>query len=84
MGGNRSVQLALNVLNLFNQDVATAKYSTYHKTNGVIPDEAAFYTGTQTLASLIQSQNVIKDPRFLMESAFQAPLQARFDVRFLF
>lgn len=84
MNGNRSVQLALNVLNLFNQDTAVAKYSTYHKTNGVIPDEAAFYAGREMLASLINSQAVVKDPRFLMNSAFQAPLQARFDVKFLF
>lgn len=84
VGGSREVQLSLNVINLFNQSTATAKYSTYHKTNGVTPDETLFYTGRQNLADLIVSQKVVKDPRFLMDSAFQTPLQARIGVRFLF
>ncbi len=84
LAGTRALQVSLNVLNLFNQDTAISKYSTYHKTNGVTPNEALFYTGQQTLASLIQSQNVVQDPRFLMANGFQAPLQARFGVKFIF
>jgi len=84
MAGGRSFQVSFNVLNLFNQDTAVGKYSTYQKTNGVVPDEALFYTGKQTLASLITAQNVVKDPRFLMDNAFQNPLTARFGVKFLF
>lgn len=84
VGGGKEVQLSLNVLNLFNQDTAIGKYSTYHKTNGVTPDEALFYSGRQNLADLIVSQNIIKDPRFLMNNAFQTPLQARIGVRFIF
>ena len=82
--GTRAVQLSFNVLNLFNQDTAVSKYSTYQKTNGVVPNEALFYTGQQTLASLISSQNIIKDPRFLMDNGFQAPIEARIGVKFLF
>jgi hypothetical protein len=84
IGGSRSVQAYFNVLNLFNQDTAVSKSSTYQYTGGVIPDEAAFYAGRQTLASLITSQNVIKSPAFLMDNGFQAPLQARIGVKFLF
>ncbi|MEO8680980.1 MAG: TonB-dependent receptor [Vicinamibacterales bacterium] len=85
MGGGRSLQVSFNVLNLFNQDTAVSKYSTYQKTNGVTPtSEAAFYTGKETLAQDIVSQNVVKDPRFLMDNQFQAPLAARFGVKFLF
>lgn len=84
VGGSREVQLSLNVINLLNQGTAVAKYSTYHKTNGVTPDETLFYTGKQNLADLIVSQKTVKDPRFLMDSAFQSPLQARIGVRFLF
>ena len=40
--------------------------------------------GTQTLAGLIVSQNIAQDPRFLMDNGFQAPIQARFGVKFLF
>ncbi len=84
MGSSRALQVSLNVLNLFNQDTAVSKHSTYQKVNGVVPDETLFYTGRQTLASLITSQGVVKDPRFLMDNGFQAPLQARFGVKFLF
>jgi hypothetical protein len=84
MAGGRNVSLSFNVLNLFNQDTSVGKYSTYQKVNGVVPDETLFFTGKQTLASLITSQNVVKDPRFLMDNAFQAPLVARFGVKFLF
>ena len=31
MGGDKSLQLSLNVLNLFNQDTAVGKYSTYQQ-----------------------------------------------------
>jgi hypothetical protein len=76
--------VSLNVLNLFNQATAVGKYSTYHKTNGPNPDDRAFYLGEQTLAGLIQSQNIAQDPRFLMADRFQSPIQARLGVKFLF
>lgn len=82
--GQRSLQLSLNVLNLFGQESTIGRYSTYQKTNGVVPDEALFYTGRQTLAQLITSQNVVKDPRFLQDNQFQLPIAARIGVRFLF
>jgi hypothetical protein len=82
--GTRGVQVSLNVLNLFNQDTAISRFSTYQYSGGVIPDEDAFYAGRQNLASLITSQNVPRDPRFLMDNGFQAPIQARVGVRFSF
>ena len=82
--GSRGLQLSLNVLNLFNQDTAISKASTYQYTGGVTPDEAAFYAGRQTLASLITSQNVVLNPAFLMNDRFQDPIQARVGVKFLF
>jgi outer membrane receptor protein involved in Fe transport len=88
LSGARQLQLEFNVLNLFNQDTAISRFSTYHKVNGVTPlvngSEEAFYRGDVNLADLIVSQNVAKDPRFLMDNAFQAPLQARFGVKFIF
>jgi hypothetical protein len=83
--GTKQLQLEFNVLNLFNQDTAIGRFSTYQRpSSGVIPDEDAFYSGQQTLASLIQSQGIVQDARFLQDNAFQAPLQARFGVRFIF
>jgi hypothetical protein len=84
IAGQRSMQLSFNVLNLFNQDIANSRHSTYQKVNGVVPNEVLFYNGQQTLASLITSQNVVRDPRFLMDNGFQGPLTARVGVRFLF
>jgi hypothetical protein len=82
--GQRNFQVFLNVLNLFDQDTANGRYSTYQYSGGVVPNEDAFYAGQQTLASQITAQNVARDPRFLMDNSFQNPLQARFGVKFLF
>ena len=57
LAGTREVQISLNVLNLFNQKTAVSKYSTYQSVNGVVPDEALFYRGQQTLEQLIVSQS---------------------------
>ena len=84
MMGTRSLQLSLNVLNLFGQESTIGRFSTYQKVNGVVPDEPLFYTGKQTLAQLITSQNVVKDPRFLQDNQFQLPIAARIGVKFLF
>jgi hypothetical protein len=82
--GGRSLQVSFNVLNLLNQDTAVSRFSTYQQgNNSVIPDETLFYTGRQTLASLIPTQ-AVKDPRFLMDNGFQAPIAARFGIKFLF
>jgi hypothetical protein len=84
MNSGRSLQVSVNVLNLFNQDTTVGRFSTYQQgNNSVTPDEAAFYSGRQTLASLIPTQ-AVKDPRFLMDNAFQSPIQARFGIKFLF
>ncbi len=84
VAGDKGLQVSLNVLNLLNQDTAVGKHSTYQKTgtDGARIDEALFYTGRQTIAG--QLGPVIKDPRFLMDNAYQAPILARFGVKFTF
>ena len=86
LGGSNRLQLSFNVLNLFNQDTAVSRHSTYQRTGGITPNEALFYTGQQTLASLIQSQSasLTPDPRFLLDNSFQQPIVARVGVKFLF
>jgi hypothetical protein len=88
LGGARRVQVSFNVLNLFDQEAGVSKFSTFHAVNGVVPDEVLFYSGQETLASLIAAGladgSVRQDPRFLLNNSFQVPLQARFGVRFLF
>jgi hypothetical protein len=99
IAGNRGLQLSLNILNLFNQDTAIARFSTFHRVNGPTPlvrpdgtfdpvngSEEPFYRGQVSLAQMIAdpAQNVEQDPRFLRDSAFQVPIQARIGVRFTF
>jgi hypothetical protein len=84
LGGARRLQVSFNVLNLFDQEAAVSKFSTYQAVNGVVPDEVLFYSGQESLASLISAQSVVQDPRFLMNNAFQLPIQARFGVRLSF
>ncbi len=47
-------------------------------------NEDRFYGGQQTLADLIAAQGVIQHPAFLQDNAFQAPIQARVGVKFIF
>jgi hypothetical protein len=82
--GDRRFQVSFNVLNLFDQDTAIGRHSTYQKTNGVVPNEVLFYNGQQTLAQLIQERNVVVDPRFLLDNQFQYPLQATLGFKFIF
>ncbi len=88
VGGARQLQLIMNVINLFNQDTANSRFSTEHRVNGVTPNQTLFYTGQQTLASLINTASAadpgFRDPRFLMANGFQPPLQALFGVKFIF
>jgi hypothetical protein len=84
IGGSRALQVSFNVLNLFNQDTAISKNSTYQYTGGVNVNETQFYSGAQTIASQIAAQNIIQNPAFLMNNQFQAPIQARFGLKFIF
>ena len=72
------------MLNLFNQKTAVSKYSLTSGSMASTPDEAAFYSGQQTLEQLITSQNIAKDPRFLQDNLYQSPILARFGIRFVF
>ncbi len=93
LGGERRVQLAFNVINLFNQKTALSIYSTeLSAAQGISIDEASFYQGFDA-AALIAAQGLRRDPRFLMEGGtmasepgdgFQEQLAARFGVKFSF
>jgi len=85
LGGDKRLQFSFNVLNLFNQQAAVSKYSTYQQTDGIgIPSEAAFYNGQLDFDDLIAAQHIVQDPRFLQDNGYQTPLSARFGVKFLF
>jgi len=91
--GSRSLQLSMNVLNLFDQRTVVNRVSTVRR-SGVIPNapgyyqEAAFYAGQlnfdQLITKAVADGLMTLNPQFGMANAYQAPILARFGVRFTF
>ncbi len=84
MGGAKRLQISLNVINLFNQKVATNRSITYNDANGVLFDEASFYANGVNMQQLIQQQGIVQNPLFLKDNGYQGQLAGRFGVKFLF
>ena len=83
-GGEKKIQVSLNVINLFNPVGETNKFTTELASGqGLRIDERTFYNGFDTQA-LIASQGLLRDPRFLQSSAYQEQLSARLGVKFSF
>jgi hypothetical protein len=93
VGGSKEIQVNLTVLNLFNRNAALNKVTTIRRT-GAIPlgegyyTEAGFYAGQldfdQLIAKSVADGRMTLNPQFLLANAFQAPISARFGVRFSF
>jgi hypothetical protein len=93
VGGGREVSLEMNVLNLFNQRTGVNEVTTIRRT-GAIPlgtgyyTEAAFYAGTinwdQLIAKSVADGRMTLNPQFGMVNNYQAPISARFGVKFIF
>jgi len=82
--GSRRVQVFGNIQNLFNQQAGVSKASTMQLVNGISFDETDFYNHKLNFDTLVQQQKVEIDPRFLKVNSYQAPILARFGVKFLF
>jgi len=87
--GGKRFQINANVLNLFDQRVAVNRFNNMRRTGaGLAINETAFYAGQVNVQSLIDTQAasgaLSLDPRFLKDSAFEDPIQARFGIKFLF
>jgi len=80
--GRTRVEVMLNILNLFDQDTATNRWASETRQNIPISDED-FFNGFD-VQQLIQRFNVTRDPRFLQDSAFQAPRAIRVGAKFSF
>lgn len=84
LGGEKRLQLEMNVLNLFNQQTAINRYPwRLEQGAGVFTTAEDFFQGVDTQA-LIREQGLHEDPRFLMDSEFQAPREVRLGIRFAF
>ena len=84
LGGRRALQINATVLNLFDTRNSNNVSSTVQRGNGIRFDEATFYRSGMNFDQLATAQAILKDPRFLQASGFQAPIQARFGVKLLF
>ncbi len=86
IGIARGTRLSLGIIvtNLFNQDTAVSKYSTETELVPLDFKEADLYAGRLDFAQLFAQNNVPRDPRFLMDNAYQAPRTARVYVKWSF
>ena len=93
VGGSRRAQVNLTVTNLFDQRIVNSKVETMRRT-GAIPlgpgyyEEVKFYNGQldfdQLIAKAVADGKMTLNPQFLMANGFQAPIQARVGVKFVF
>ena len=85
LGGTQRLQLALNILNLFDQRTETAKYFTINKTStGVSFTDPEFFNGELDVERRIQERNLQYDPRFLKSWFWQTERTATVSARFIF
>jgi hypothetical protein len=82
--GGRAISFNVTVLNLFNERNVNNVFSTVNRSNGISFSESTFYTSGVDFEQLATAQKVLRDVRFLQPNGFQAPIQARFGVKFLF
>jgi hypothetical protein len=84
LGGDRRIQVSLNVLNLFDQESVTDRWKTeLAPGQGIVVNEQTFYQGFNT-AQLIDSQGLRRDARFLQDWQYQSPRTVRLGVKFMF
>jgi hypothetical protein len=84
LGGAKRLQVSANILNVFNTESATNIFNTQlagGQSINITPQQ--FFQGVNTQA-LITAQHLQLDPRFLLNSEFQAPRQVRLAARFSF
>jgi RND family efflux transporter MFP subunit len=82
LGGQRRLQLSLNVLNLLDQDAVTGVYSQQYATN--IPMTADDFFDGFDVAQLATQYGLPGDPRFLQPEAYQPTREVWVAVKLLF
>jgi hypothetical protein len=84
LGSRTRMSIGLNVINLLNQGAVTNYFPTeLFPGQAIAVDESAFYQGIDT-QSLIATQHLVRDQRFLMDSGFQAPRTFRLEAKMSF
>jgi hypothetical protein len=83
LGDSKRLVLGLNVLNLFNQRAVTAIFFRVNR-DGISFTDPEFFEGRLNVDQRIAELRLRRDPRFGMPFAWQDPLAARVNLRFLF
>lgn len=83
VGGNRRIQVSMNVLNLFDQKTAL-EYFNSQTLQDVSVDLADYFAGRVDIQRAIAEQGIQLDPRFLQAEVFQAPREIRFALKYIF
>jgi hypothetical protein len=83
VGGRRRVEVSVNVLNLFNQDIAVNRFAAMTRDNVSITNQE-FFAGFDMEQVLAERPAVRRDPRFLQDNAYQAPRTIRLGLKFTF
>jgi hypothetical protein len=81
-GGQRRVTLDMNVLNLFDQKIATNIFRSEIRDDLGLTN-AQFFQGFD-VQQIVSQRGLRRDPRFLMPSAFQGPRAMTLSCRFTF
>jgi hypothetical protein len=82
LSGARRFQVAVNVLNVLDQEAPYVRY-TNELWDPVAIDEAAYLRGFDA-RQLIASQQLTRDPLFLRDYIFQEPREIRLSVKLVF
>lgn len=83
VGGNRRIEVSVNVLNLFDQDTTTSRFEAETRARNIAILDPDFFDGFDVQA-LIAAQSIPRDPRFLQDNGFQAPRTIRLGAKFMF
>ncbi len=79
--GDQSIELGLNILNLFDEDTPIYFDNLYSESSVELADDAAFFAGFDPVAALPFGQD---NPTFNQAAAFQSPREVRFHVKYRF
>jgi hypothetical protein len=76
--------LSANVLNVLDTKTATNFFQTQQQGSGLVITEQQFYSGQVDFQSAFRAQNLLTDPRFLLDNAYQDPRTIRLGLRLSF
>jgi len=84
-----TIQLSVNVDNMFDTKTARRKHQLMNQTSTVMTDDERlaawdYNHDTRTVTTNKRTLSYVADPRFLQERAFYPPLQARIGLKIIF